>query len=59
MTTPKGETEPHDAPTIEPNGLERVLTEENDKAHSHEPERIVEWGGPTGRYGKVKDSQRL
>lgn len=35
-------------------GGDRVSLEEgSDKAHSHEPERIIEWGGPSNRYGKV------
>jgi hypothetical protein len=52
LNTPKGDQEPHDAPAAEPNGLERN-SEESEKGHSHEPERVVEWGGPNGRYGKV------
>ena len=53
IPTPKTEVEQLDAPGTEPNGLERSPTGEDEKAHSHEPERVVEWGGPNGRYGKV------
>lgn len=67
-TSKGGEFELHDAPppppvaVIESNTVEqRTLptnlgddnNNNNEKAHSHEPERVVEWGGPNGRYGKV------
>ena len=49
--TPKGEPESNDAPpATEPNGADR----EEERAHAHEPERVVEWGGPNNRYGKVR-----
>lgn len=32
--------------------------EEDEKAHSNEPERVVEAGGPSGRYGRVPRAWR-
>lgn len=52
--TPKGEAENIELPTLEPNGLERTpISSEEDRSHSSEPERVLEWGGPNNRYGKV------
>lgn len=51
-----------ESPVTESNGTEqqqRIPTSGDggstteDRPHSQEPERIVEWGGPNGRYGKV------
>jgi hypothetical protein len=57
--TPKGEQDLHDAPVLEPNGMERTLNngDEGEKTHAHEPERVVEWGGPNNHYGKVPYTQ--
>lgn len=47
-------------PTVEPNGFERTpLIGEDDRPHSSEPERVVEWGGPSNRYGKVSRKYSL
>ena len=38
------------------NGVERTLCSSNgdeEKAHTREPEKVIEWGGPNLRYGKV------
>lgn len=59
------EPEGVDLPLAEPNSvvvaeLQRSSEDSNgDKAHSQEPEHVVEWGGPGGRYGKVCFALRM
>lgn len=45
------------SPSVEPNNVDKLMGEE-EKAHSHEPERVVEWGGPNNRYGKVERKEK-
>lgn len=56
-TITKGEQtisgEPYDVPMVESNSQERNGSSEEEKGHTHEPEKVVEWGGPNNRYGKV------
>lgn len=50
----KPEFEISDAPNAEPNSIPSERSgEDSDKGHSPEPEKVVEWGGPSNRYGKV------
>ena len=44
------------------NGVERTPCSSNgdeEKAHVREPEKVIEWGGPNHRYGKVGDIFKL
>ena len=59
---PRPDPEALETPGAEPNSATTAATtivasersgEDSDKGHSPEPERVVEWGGPGSRYGKV------
>lgn len=60
---PRPDPEIPETPGAEPNSAATAAAativpsersgEDSDKGHSPEPERVVEWGGPGNRYGKV------
>ena len=45
---------PQTEPNIAPDRVSMIGTgDEYEKGHTAEPEKVLEWGGPNNRYGKV------